>query len=261
VYHGEHSCKLERRKLTFRDHFSASSPDYAKFRPRYPSALFEWIAQQCPVRERVWDCGTGTGQAALALADVFDLVIATDASAAQLAVAERHPRVGYARCAAEAAALATSSVDAVTVAQAVHWFDMPAFFREAARVARPGALVAVWTYGNLQLTPEVEALFVPFYEDVVGPYWPPERRLIERAYEDVPIPFTPVPAPDMTIEMPITLEMMGGYISTWSATQRYREALKHDPVPEFMARVAEVWADPASAKRGVWPLAIRAGRV
>jgi ubiquinone/menaquinone biosynthesis C-methylase UbiE len=247
--------------MTFRDHFSASSPDYAKFRPRYPETLFRWIAEQCPARERVWDCGTGTGQAAVALAGIFRFVVATDASRAQLDAAERHARVAYARCAAEAAALRTSSVDAVTVAQAVHWFDMPAFFREAARVARPGALVARWTYGNLQLPPEVEALFVPFYEGVVGPYWPPERRIIERAYEDVPLPFAPVAAPAMTIEMPITLEMLAGYIRTWSATQRYREALNHDPVPEFIARVAEVWGDPSSSKHGVWPLWIRAGRV
>jgi hypothetical protein len=247
--------------VTFRDLFSAGSHDYAKFRPRYPAALFDWLAAETRSHGCVWDCGTGSGQAAVALGEIFRLVVATDASSAQLAAAEPHARVRYVRCRAEAAAFAARSVDAVTVAQAVHWFDMPAFFREAERVAKRDALVAVWTYGNLRMPPEVEALFVPFYEGVVGPYWPPERRLIEREYQDVPMPFDPVPAPAMAIEMPITLDVLAGYISTWSATHRYREIVKKDPVPAFMESVAKVWGDPASAKPGVWPVTIRAGRV
>ena len=248
-------------KPTFRDHFSSSSPDYARFRPRYPPALYDWIAAEAPATRRVWDCATGTGQAAVDLAARFTHVVATDASRAQLSAAAPHPRVTYLQSSAEASGLASACADAVVAAQAVHWFDMPAFFREAGRVARPGALVAVWTYGNLRLPPDVEALFVPFYEHVVGPYWPPERRLIEREYVDVPIPFTRVHAPALTMDTSMTLPALEGYISTWSATAGYRQALGRDPVPGFMAKLKDAWGDPESAKPGAWPLTIIAGRV
>ncbi len=246
---------------TFRDHFSAGSPAYARFRPRYPRALYDWIADEAPATALAWDCATGTGQAATDLAARFTHVVATDASRAQLAAAATHPRVSYMQSTAEAAGLASGCADAVVAAQAVHWFDMPAFFREAGRVGRPGALVAVWTYGHLRLPPDLDALFVPFYESVVGPYWPPERQLIERGYVDVPMPFTPVDAPVLTMDTLMTMAGLEGYVGTWSATARYREARGHDPVPQLMKELAGVWGDPMSAKPAAWPMAIRAGRV
>lgn len=246
---------------TFRDHFSSSSAGYARFRPGYPEALFDWIAAESPARGRVWDCATGTGQAASGLAQHFDLVVATDASAAQLAAARRHPRIRYVRSTSEAAGLASRSMDAITVAQAIHWFDMPRFFAEAARVGRPGALVAAWTYGNPTVDPAVDAVIVPFYRDVVGPYWPPERRMIERLYEDVDLPFTPVDAPPMEMSLAMTLEALAGYVDTWSAVVRYRGELGKDPLPALVDALRAVWGDPASSKVTRWPMAIRAGRV
>jgi len=246
---------------TFRDHFSASSPQYARFRPGYPRALFEWIASEAPARGRAWDCATGTGQAALGLADDFAHVVATDASRAQLAAARRHPRVSYVRTTAEAPGLAAGCADVVVAAQAVHWFDMPAFFRAAASVARPGGLVAVWTYAALGISPPIDARIDAFYTGVVGPYWPPERRLVEREYRDIELPFAPVDAPALTLELPMTLDALAGYLGTWSATQRYREAEHRDPVPALIAELALLWGDPASARLTRWPLAIRAGRV
>lgn len=246
---------------TFRDHFSGSSAGYARFRPRYPDALFEWVARQSPARDRVWDCATGSGQAAEGLAQHFALVIATDASAAQLAHAPRRDGVAYVRSTAEASGLRAASVDAIIVAQAVHWFDIPAFFAEARRVARPGGLVAVWTYGNPSIDPAIDAVIEPFYRDVVGPYWPPERRMIERLYQDIEVPFTPVPAPDMPLRISMTLEALAGYIGTWSAVQRYREVTKSDPMTALVDALAAVWGDPSEPRSTSWPLAIKAGRV
>ena len=246
---------------TFRDHFSSSSPDYARFRPGYPAALFEWIAAESPGRERAWDCATGSGQAAAGLAGRFRYVVATDASESQLASAARHPRVGYVRSTAEASGLATASADAVVAAQAVHWFDVPAFFSEAARVGRPGALVVVWTYWTLVIAPEIDARVAAFYADVVGAYWPPERRLIERQYRDIRLPFAAVAAPELEIDLPMTLADLAGYVGTWSATQRYREARGEDPVPALIESIRPLWGDPATARDTRWPLAIRAGRV
>ena len=246
---------------TFRDHFSASSRSYAKFRPGYPQALFEWLASESPSRRRAWDCATGTGQAARGLARHFELVVATDASGAQLTQAGRHPRVRYVQCLAEASGLASRSMDAVAAAQAVHWFDMAAFFREAGRVAVKGGLVAVWTYGNPTIDADVDAVLGPFYRDTVGPYWPPERRLIERMYQDVHLPFEPVAAPEMSLQTPMTLGALAGYIGTWSAVLRYREALGTDPLPALVDALSRVWGDPASTRPTRWPMAIRAGRV
>lgn len=246
---------------TFRDHFSASSPDYARFRPGYPPALFDWIAGESPGRDRAWDCATGSGQAALGLAGHFGLVVGSDASDAQLAAAARHPRVRYVRSSAEASGLASGSIDAVAAAQAVHWFDRPAFFGEVARVARPGALLAVWTYWTLIISPEIDARIAAFYTGVVGPYWPPERRLIEGQYADVVLPFEPVAAPELSIDLPMTLNDVAGYIGTWSSTQRYREARGEDPVPALIESIAPLWVDGDAPRPTRWPLAIRAGRV
>ena len=246
---------------TFRDHFSASSAGYARFRPRYPNALFAWVAEQSPACRRVWDCATGTGQAAEGLRRHFDFVIGTDASQAQLAHAPRGKGLAYVRSTAEASGLRAASVDAVVVAQAVHWFDIPAFFAEARRVARPGGLVAVWTYGNPSVDAAIDAVIAPFYSDVVGPYWPPERRMIERLYQDIDVPFAPVPAPDIPLRMPMTLDALAGYIGTWSAVQRYREKTGADPMPALADALAAVWGDPATPRETHWPLAIKAGRV
>lgn len=246
---------------TFRDHFSASSPGYARFRPRYPDALFEWLAAESPACDRAWDCATGTGQAAAGLAARFAHVVATDASVAQLSAAARGPRISYVRSLAEVSGLATRSMDAIAVAQAVHWFDRPAFFAEASRVARPGALVAAWTYWTLLISPEIDRHVAAFYSDVVGPFWPPERRLIERQYRDIEMPFAPVSAPDLAIHLPMTLDDVAGYVGTWSSTMRYRKEKGTDPVPTLIDAIAPLWGDPGDVRETTWPLAIRAGRV
>lgn len=247
--------------MTFHDHFSERSPGYARFRPRYPDALFDWIASECHGHARVWDCATGNGQAAVSLARVFEHVVATDASDAQLSHAAPHARVRYVRTLAERAGLATASVDAITAAQAIHWFDFEAFFREAGRVGRRGALLVVWTYGNPSVDAGVDPVLDHFYRDVVGPYWPPERRLIERMYQDVHLPFTPVRAPGMPMDMPMTLDALIGYVDTWSGVKRYRDALAADPVPALKEALARVWGDADAVKTTRWPMAIRAARV
>ena len=138
----------------FKDHFSLQSEAYRRFRPDYPAALFEWLAG-CTRRaagSRI-DVATGNGQAAVALAEHFESVIATEPSAAQLAQAPAHPRVEY-RCeAAESISVAAGSADLLVAAQAAHWFDWPRFVREAVRVLRPGGVLAFWTYGNCLVDP------------------------------------------------------------------------------------------------------------
>src|SRR5687768_2397733 len=223
----------------FPDHFSGVAGAYAEFRPRYPETLFDWLADLAPSRQLAWDCATGSGQAALALASRFARVVATDASADQTAAAARHPRVEYRVARAEASGLDAGSVDALTVAQALHWFDRPAFYAEAARVLSRDGVLAAWTYGHPQLDdPGVDAVFRRFYSGTVGPYWPPERALVDEGYRTIEFPFPEVVPPAFEIETRWPLAALLGYAGTWSATTRFREARGFDPVPRLGAELA-----------------------
>src|SRR4051812_1803752 len=162
--------------MKFKDHFSTQSTSYASFRPRYPEGLFRNLADNSPTRTLAWDCATGTGQAAVSIAPFFDRVIATDASENQIRNAEPHDRVEYQVATAEQSGLASQSVDLITVAQALHWFELDRFYPEAIRVLKPNGLLAVWCYTYLRIASNVDALVQHFYNDIVGPYWPFERK-------------------------------------------------------------------------------------
>ena len=243
------------------DHFSRVAVAYASFRPRYPDELFTTLAQLSPARRRVWDCATGSGQAAVGLAARFELVIATDASAAQIRQAAGHPRVRYHVATAEAPGLAGASFDLITVAQALHWFDLDRFYSEVRQVLVPNGLLAVWTYAQLSVDggPVDEALG-EFYSQVVGPYWPEERRLVETGYRTLPFPFDEISVSSPPMLAWWTLPRTLGYVRTWSAVQRYVEARASDPLPALERRIAAHWGDPDSPRRITWPLTVRAGR-
>jgi SAM-dependent methyltransferase len=243
----------------FKDHFSGHARAYARARPGYPRALFAGLAALAPGRTRAWDAGTGSGQAAVALAAHFDAVVATDASAPQIASAARHRRVAYAVAAAEASGLADASCDLVTVAQALHWFDVPRFWTEVRRVLRPGGIVAVWTYARLHATPAVEAV-VDALEDEVRPWWPPERALVDDGYATLPFPFEVVPldAPPMRVRW--TRDALLDYLRTWSAVRRHAAAHGRDAVDDVAAPLAAAWG-PAARRTIRWPLSLRVGRV
>ena len=244
----------------FKDHFSTQSATYSSFRPGYPPALFDWLAGQCPRRELTWDCATGSGQAALVLAEYFDQVVATDASQAQLAHAKSKPNIRYRVASAEASGLPDHSTDLITVAQAAHWFDHARFHGEVRRVSRPGGLLAIWTYGLTCITPEVDQAVGLFYSQVVGPYWPPERAHVETGYRDLPFPFEEIATPQLNIEADWQLEQLLGYLSSWSASERYKAQQGNGPVKQWRQAFSDAWGD-VERRKVIWPLHIRAGRV
>lgn len=246
-------------EAVFKDHFSGHAADYARYRPDYPAALFAWLAEIAPARDRAWDCATGNGQAALALAEHFGAVVATDASETQVASAFAHPRVAYRVAPAEASGLEDASVSLITVAQALHWFDIPAFWAEADRVLRPGGVVAVWAYHLFRCTPEVDAVVDRLYSDVVGPYWPPDRKLIEEGYP-ITLPFPRVEPPPFEMTKRWTLDDLTGYLRTWSSSRRYFEAKGADPVALVAPELEAAWGDPAEARELRWPLLLHVGR-
>jgi SAM-dependent methyltransferase len=243
----------------FRDLFRRAAPGYAAFRPRYPEALFAEIAARAPGRRLAWDCATGSGQAALGLARHFEAVVATDASEAQLAAAIPHPRVRYLRAPAERSGLPDGAADAVTVAQALHWLDRPAFFEEARRVLAPGGVLAAWCYTFMEIEPGIDALVRRFYSETVGPYWLPERELVETGYRTIDFPFEEIDLPPASIVAVMTLAEVEGYLRTWSAVLRYHEATGRDPVADLVAELRPRWGQ-EERRRVVWPLEVRAGR-
>ncbi len=244
----------------FADYFSRDSAAYAAFRPRYPAALFEWLARLSSARRLAWDVATGSGQAATMLAPHFARVIASDASIMQLRARTRAPGVHYLAEHCELSALAGRSADLVTVAQAYHWFDHPRFHAEVDRILVPGGAFAAWCYGAPSAEPGIDEALARFYDGTVGAYWPKERVHVERGYRHFEIPIAEVAAPPLQIEADFTLAQLLGYVRTWSAVGRYMKANGHDPVPAFGEELAALWGTPARARRIVWPVSVRAGR-
>jgi SAM-dependent methyltransferase len=263
-----HRCRPRHRhdhraglRITAADHFSGHAADYAKARPGYPPELFAWLARQCPTRDLAWDCGTGNGQAAHALAGHFRRVHATDLSAEQVAQAKPHPRVDYLAAPAEASGLADRSCDLVTVAQALHWFCNDGFYTEVKRVLKPGGLFAAWTYTLLRSEPELDAIVADFYTRVIGPWWPPERRWVDLGYRGMPFPGTDIAAPDFEIRLEWNLADLLAYLRTWSATQRCIKETGADPCLALDERLRGIWPRPETRKIIIWPIALRCGRL
>ena len=243
----------------FKDHFSGYARSYARSRPHYPKALFQWLASVTPGRSLAWDAATGNGQAACALARTFEKVVATDASRQQLEHARKHDRVEYRVETAERSSLANGTVNLVTVGQALHWFQLEDFYRECRRTLRPGGLLAAWTYTLARVSPDVDAIIDRLYGDILEPYWPPERRFVEQEYTNLPFPFKEIEAPPFVLQTRWTLADYLAYIRTWSAVQRYQAQHHSDPLTHISNILSEAWGESGRVRDIRWPLALRAG--
>jgi ubiquinone/menaquinone biosynthesis C-methylase UbiE len=224
-----------------KDYFSSQSKAYSTFRPTYPQALYEFIFHHVKEREVAWDCATGNGQVANYLAHYFDEVYATDISQQQLHHAIKQENIFYALSPGENTSFQDNQFDLITVAQALHWLDRDRFYREATRVGKPGATLAVWGYGLLTIDPVIDRLINEFYTETVGPYWDSARRLVENQYESISFPFKEIPTPRFAIRVKWTVDQLSGYLSSWSATQKYIQVKGKDPVPPFIKRVLPNW--------------------
>ncbi len=216
-----------------------------------------------PAHDLAWDCATGSGQAAVGLAPHFARVVASDGSAEQLEHAMPTSNVEYRCFPAEAADLDASSVDLVTVAQALHWFDTDRFYDEVRRVLRPAGVIAAWTYGRSAVAdaPDITAITDEFHDRIVGPYWPPGREHVDSGYVDLPFPFARIDAPTFAIRAHWTLAQLLDYFGTWSSVVRYRTDRGTDPRDVIAPALTAAWGDPSQAREIVWPLTILAGRV
>jgi SAM-dependent methyltransferase len=247
--------------VAFPDLFSRQASAYASARPTYPDALYQFVAAQAPSREVALDCGTGSGQAARDLARYFGRVIAIDASAEQIAEALPVSNVEYRVAPAEATGLAPHSVDLLTVAQALHWFDHDRFYAEVRRVTVPGGVVAAWCYGACHVGADLEAALLEFQEGTVGPFWHAGRRWVDEGYRTIPFPFVEIPAPSFELRLRWSLSQLGEYFGSWSAVAGYRRELGQDPVAPLMERIAAQWGPADHTREITWPLGLRIGRV
>ncbi len=244
----------------FKDHFSPRASLYARYRPHYPGELFEYIASLAPSRRLAWDCATGSGQAAVPLAGLFDKVVATDASESQIRNADPDPRIEYRVATAYATGLGEASVDVVTVAQALHWFDVDRFYSEARRVLAREGVLAIWGYGDPTIDdPVLNEIVRRYNRGTLEEYWHPERDVVLAGYTGIPFPFREVTTPAFTLECQWSLPDLAGYLRTWSATAEYMTRHWRDPVIEVEQALAREWGNPETARLVTWPLSMRAG--
>ncbi|MEQ8663726.1 MAG: class I SAM-dependent methyltransferase [Gammaproteobacteria bacterium] len=244
----------------FTDYFAAAADAYARARPRYPAALYAAIDAELSGHALAWDCASGSGQAVAPLAARFACVVATDASAAQLARLRPAHNVRRVLARAEQAPLADGCADLVTVAQALHWFALPAFYAEVRRVLRPGGVLAAWTYDLPTVGADVDALLAELYGDTLAGCWPPERQLVERRYAGLPWPFADTRTLTLEMRAQWRRETLLGYLASWSAVGVYRQRHGVDPLARWAGALRTAWGE--RARRAVrWPLTLRLARL
>ncbi|MCP3870617.1 MAG: class I SAM-dependent methyltransferase [Gammaproteobacteria bacterium] len=243
--------------MEFKDHFSNGSADYDRYRPSYPPPLYRYLATLCADHESAWDCATGTGQSALLLAEYFSEVAATDASSKQVSKAKKHPGVRYFVASAEASSLPDQSLDLITVAQALHWFDLPRFTDEVKRVLKPEGVLAAWSYNLLNVTPAIDEVIETLYHHTLGSFWPAERKAVEQGYRAMQFPLREIEPPDFHMSKQWDLPHLIGYLSTWSAVKAYRKAQGADPLDGLEEQLSSAWGEDANTRQVTWPLTVK----
>lgn len=252
----------------FKDHFSTQSYDYSKYRPDYPQELFDFILAEAGItnpgqleRKTAWDCGTGNGQAAVVLSNYFDKIFATDPSTEQIKNAKQKNNIEYSVASAENSNLPSNSVDLITVAQALHWFDFDNFFSEVKRVAKSNSVIAVWSYEKCFIDEEIDKVFIHLYKDILGNYWAYERKHVENAYRDIPFPFDKIKEKVFYMKKHWNLNDFMGYLSTWSAVQKYIKTNGNNPLELVVDNFEKAWKNHASIKEVNFPVTVKTGKI
>ena len=247
--------------MTFKDHFSELAETYSKYRPTYPSELFEYFSSICNDHQQAWDCGTGNGQAAISLAGYFENVLATDGSKVQLDKALRHPQIIYRIDSAEKVSLKDGSVDLVTVAAAVHWFNFEKFYMEVKRVLKPGGIIAVWGYHLFSISSDIDKILVKYYKEILNDYWPENFVYVDNRYQNLPFPFEEIPPPQFDMITEWDFNQVAGFLDSWSGTKIYLQKTGRHPLNEIWNDLLKAWGDEQQKRIIKWPLHMRVGKI
>ncbi|HAZ11234.1 MAG: hypothetical protein A2X86_08320 [Bdellovibrionales bacterium GWA2_49_15] len=245
------------------DLFSKQANLYSRYRPQYPDALYKFLLSHCAKKELAWDCATGNGQAALDLARFFTKVIATDLSERQIKSAVRAENVEYRVLKAEESlGVKDHSIDLITVAQALHWFDLDKFYAEVKRVLRPTGIFATWAYAfHLPIQPNIDSSLTDFYFNILGPFWKKNNKLIFDNYKELSFPFREIATPEIYLEVNWSLEDLIGYFRTWSSTQLFIDQSQIDPTLELYEKVLPYWGAASEKKILKWRLIFKVGEL
>ncbi|MBS1958867.1 MAG: class I SAM-dependent methyltransferase [Bdellovibrionales bacterium] len=243
--------------------FSKQAEIYARFRPRYPRELYDYLLSLVPARALAFDVATGNGQAADTLAQDFARVIASDISGDQIKNAKPNPKIEYRVEPAETLGAKDKSVDLVTVAQAAHWFDFKKFYPEVKRVLKPGGVIAIFGYGFFENfgIPSMDRVIEEFSMRELAPYWKPQVLTLWHAYSDIPFPFQELKAPRFSIQIEANLDELMGYFSTWSAVQLYKDQHGVDPTVRLRAQLVKEWGNSDARRTLEWKLALKVARI
>ncbi|MFX0135872.1 MAG: class I SAM-dependent methyltransferase [Candidatus Hodarchaeota archaeon] len=246
--------------IRLENNFDEQASLYARYRPKYPKRLFSFLASIAPDTKVAWDCGTGNGQAALALTSYFQKVLATDISENQIKNAFKNKKINYwvSRC--KDTNIVDGSIDLITVAQALHWFEINAFYREAQRALKPGGIIAVWCYHLSEIEPEIDRIITKYYYEVVGKYWHPVMKLVRDHYRSIPFPFNEISHPEFSIEVYWEFTNIIGFLKSWSATIMYIKEQKRDPIELIKNELANSWAKPEYRRLVRFPLYLKIGK-
>lgn len=241
-----------------KDNFSKQAAGYAQFRPTYPPELFNYIVSFVKEKDTAWDCGTGNGQSAKELSKHFKKVIATDISQKQIDNAYQSENIFYSIAPAEQTNIEDDSIDLVTVSQALHWFKFDQFYKEVERVAKPGAIIAVWTYSLLKISPQIDAIVDNYHYKTLDGFWEEERKYVDDNYASIPFPFERIEAPQSEIKVEWNLQQLEGYLNTWSALQKYLSVNEQSPVDNLMAQIRSLWGN-EEKRTIIFPIHLKMG--
>jgi ubiquinone/menaquinone biosynthesis C-methylase UbiE len=194
------------------ERFSNRAADYRLHRPGYPAAVAEMMRDRCglPTGAAVADVAAGTGLFTKVLVEGGFEVTAIEPNAAMRAACDEDlggfPNYHSISAPAEETGLPDASVDAITVAQAIHWFDHARARREFARILRPGG----WLFIVRNRRVEDGGPFVTDYEAMmrtIGPKYnavssttSEERNRMTRDF------FAPSPVEVASFENPQSLD-------------------------------------------------------
>ncbi|MEP7373871.1 MAG: class I SAM-dependent methyltransferase [Chitinophagaceae bacterium] len=242
-----------------KDNFSRQSDIYARYRPSYPQALYDFILSHASNKEAAWDCGTGNGQAAKELSRSFTKVFATDISQKQIEKAVQADNIFYSVQPAEQTNFPDNSFDLVTVAQALHWFRFDEFYKEIKRVTKPGGIFAGWTYSLLRITDEINALIEDHHYKTLDGYWDDERKYVDEEYRNIPFPFKKINVPAFIIEYNWTIEELEGYLNTWSGLQKFITKNNYNPVDGLIQRIKPYWKQ--EQMKVIFPVHLLLGKI